>query len=212
MMSQYIALVFCIIYFTLSIYLCRNLKIQVGDLTFGGITCAMTIVLSYMMVPLPTGATISVGYTIPIILLALLRDYRLAIICGWISGIMCLFLVPAWQPVHWAQIFVEHLVCFSCLGYVSVFGKDKKYKVWLGIASAFLIKLFGHILSGVLFFTSNAWDGWGAWGYSLAYNVSSIIPEEIITIIILICIPINILRQQKNYNQEKHYENDRNAS
>lgn len=199
MNAQYIALIFSITYFAISIYLCRNLKIEVKDLAFGGITCAITVVLSYIMIPTPTGATISVGYAIPLILLALLWDYRLAIVCGWISGIMCLLFVPTWQPVHWGQIFVEHLVCFSCLGYAGVFGNDKKYKIWLGVVSALVIKLFGHILSGVLFFSSNAWDGWGAWGYSLVYNGTSIIPEEIITIIILMLIPINALRQQKKY-------------
>lgn len=199
MISLYIAGGFSVLYLAISIYLCRGLKIKVKDLAFGGIVCALTVVLSCIMVPIPTGATISVGYAIPLILLAILCDYRLAIVCGWITGIMCLFFVPTWQPVHWAQIFVEHLVCFSCLGYAGAFGSEKKYKLWFGIAVALTIKLFGHLLSGVLFFSSNAWDGWGSWGYSLVYNFSSSIPESLITILILMFIPINTLRQQKNF-------------
>lgn len=195
MISLYIAGGFTLIYFAISIYLCWGLKFKVKDLAFGGIVCALTVVLSCILIPIPTGATISVGYAIPLILLAILCDYRLAIVCGWITGILCLFFVPTWQPVHWAQIFVEHLICFSCLGYAGVFGNEKKYKLWFGVAIAVIIKFFGHLLSGVLFFSSNAWDGWGAWGYSLAYNISSNIPESIITVLILLLIPIKTLRR-----------------
>ena len=75
-----------------------------------------------------TGSAISPGSWIPLMLLALTCDWRLACVTGWVTGILAIFLIPAWAPVHWAQIFVEHLVAFSALGYAGIFGNGKKWK------------------------------------------------------------------------------------
>lgn len=193
-MNGIIAGVFTIVYLGITLYQCKNYRLQVKDLAMCGIACAITIVLSYIYIPLPTGSAVSIGASIPLIVLAIVFDYRLAMIAGWVCGILCIFLVPAWQPVHWAQIFVEHMVCFSCLGYAGRFGTQPKWKMTAGLAVAFALKLVGHILSGVVFFSTNAWDGWGAWGYSISYNVSSWLPEIILSAIIIHFIPWKSLK------------------
>ena len=142
-----------------------------------------------------TGAAISPGSWIPLMLLALVYDSRLAFVSGWVCGILAMVLLPAWQPVHWAQIFVEHLVAFSCLGYAGVFGSDKKWKVLAGGLPAILLRFVGQVLSGVIFFSQNAWDGWSAWGYSLTYHLSCKIPEGILTLVILMILPLNTLKK-----------------
>ena len=83
----------------------------------------------------------------------------------------------------------------ACLGYAGVFGWDKKWKVLCGTTLAVLIRIAGHVLSGVLFYSQNAWDGWGAWGYSLAYNLSSRLPEGILSIVIVTLLPLSLLRK-----------------
>lgn len=108
---------------------------------------------------------------------------------------LAMVLIPAWQPVHWAQIFVEHLVCFSCLGYTGIFGTDKRWKILCGGILAIFIKFWAHVFSGVIFFSQNAWDGWGAWGYSLTYHISSKIPEGIFSLVILMILPLGALRK-----------------
>lgn len=166
----------------------------------GGLTCALTLVLASIMLPLPTGAAITCGSWIPLMVLALAYDYRLACISGWVCGILAMILIPAWQPVHWAQVFVEQLVCFSCLGYAGIFGSNKRWKMLLGMILAIFIKFWGHVLSGIIFFSQNAWDGWGAWAYSLTYHISSKIPEGILTIVILMLLPMGTLRKALNKN------------
>ena len=150
------------------------------------------------MIPLPTGATIPLGALIPLMLLALIYDYRLAFLSGWVTGILVIFLIPVWQPVHWAQLFVEHLVCFSCLGYAGIFGSQKRGQILVGMLLAVFLKFWGHVLSGVIFFSQNAWDGWGAWGYSLAYHLSSKIPEAALTMVIVSLLPLNTMKKALN--------------
>ena len=164
-------------------------------LDLGGIVCAMTLVLATIRIPLPTGSNITCGSWIPLMLLALLYDYRLSMLSGWVCGILAMLLIPGWQAVHWAQMFVQQLVCFSCLGYAGVFGSDKRWKAICGMALAVAIRCFGHVISGVIFYSQNAWDGWGAWGYSLTYHISSKIPEGIFSLVILMILPLGALRK-----------------
>ena len=195
MISKIIIVLFTIIFYIVTIIKCRGIKLKVKYQALGGIVCAITLVLSMIYIPLPTGATISAGSMLPIMLLAVCLDYKLAMVTGWITGILAMLLVPVWQPVHWAQIFIEHLVCFSCLGYAGVFGSDKKWKLALGGIVAVLIKTLAHVMSGVVFFSTNAWDGFGAWAYSIAYNLSNNIPEGILTVIILLALPVKKMRR-----------------
>ncbi len=195
MMSPVIAAVFAIAYFVVTVWFCRGVKLDVRSISYAAIIIALTLVLASIMIPLPTGAMITAGSWIPLMVLAIVVDYRLAFIAGWICGGLAMIMIPAWQPVHWAQIFVEQFVCFSCLGYAGIFGSEKKNKVLIGIIIALVIKFFGHVISGVIFFSQNAWDGWSAWGYSLAYHVSSKIPEGIVSTAIVLVLPIENLKK-----------------
>lgn len=193
MISPVITAVFTIGYLLVTLWMCRGLRLSTHALCMGAICCAATLVLASIMIPLPTGAAITAGSMIPLMLLALVYDPRLAMVTGWITGILTIFLLPAWAPVHWAQIFVEHLVCFSCLGYAGIFGRDKRWKVTCGVVLAVFLKFTGHVLSGVIFFSDNAWDGWGAWAYSMTYHLTSKVPEGLVTLLIILALPLPML-------------------
>ena len=191
MKPSVVAAIFTVAYQLFSLYLCRKYRPKLRDLIFGAVACALTAVFSYFVVPLPTGAVAIIGSSIPLILTALVCDFRLAIVSGWVMGILTIVLMlPAWQPVHWAQIFVEHMICFSCLGYAGIFGSDSRRKMWCGIALTLLLQFTSHLLSGAVFFSSNAWGGWSAWGYSLVYNLSQIVTEGIVSIAVISVLPI----------------------
>ena len=180
MISPIVTGIFTVGYLAVTLWLCRGVRLDARSLALGGITCALTLVLASML---------------PLMLLAVVYDYRLAFLTGWITGILALFLIPTWQPVHWAQIFVEHLVCFSCLGYAGIFGGGQKRSILLGMALAIFLKFTGHVLSGVVFFSQNAWDGWGAWAYSLTYHLTSKVPEGIATGAILLALPVTLFKK-----------------
>lgn len=194
-MNTAITCVFAVLYYGVTVFLLRGVRLDTKGLCISGIMVALTLLLDSIRFPLPTGASISLFSPVPLVLLAVLVDMRLAFLSGWACGILALFLIPAWQPVHWGQPFVEHLVCFSCLGYAGVFGSEKRWTILCGIVLAFLIKITGHLLSGVLFFSQNAWEGWGAWGYSLSYNLSQNIPLCVLSGVIVMALPLKSLRQ-----------------
>lgn len=185
---------FLVPFYILSLWQMRGLRLNTKDLCVSGILIALTLVLESIRIPLPTGATMPLCSLVPLLLLAVLWDKRLAILSGWVCGILGMFLIPAWQPVHWGQILAEHLVCFSCLGYAGMFANDKRWKILCGLVLASVLKICGHTLSGVLFFSDNAWDGWGAWGYSLAYNFSQNIPLCLLSGAIVLALPLNTMK------------------
>ena len=195
MISLTITAVFAVAYLLATLGLCSGVKLDARALCLGGVVCALTLVLASIRVPLPTGSNITCGSWIPLMLLALVYDYRLSILAGWVCGLLAMILIPGWQAVLWAQIFVQQLVCFSCLGYAGIFGSEKRQKALCGMVLAVFLRCCGHVLSGVIFYSQNAWDGWGAWGYSLAYNLSSRLPEGILSIVIVSLLPLKLLRR-----------------
>lgn len=192
-MSVTITVIFVLAYFAVTLFLCRGLKMTTRELCLCGLCIAMSLVLESFRIPLPTGATVPFASMVPLMLLAVVDQPKVAFVGGWVCGILAMFFVPAWQPVHWGQIFVEQLVCFSCLGYAGIFGGDKRWKVLCGIVLASVLRFCGHLLSGVIFFSQNAWDGWGAWGYSFGYNLSQNLPLIVMSAIVVLALPLKTL-------------------
>lgn len=191
-MNTAITVIFTIVYLSVAVWLCRGLSLKTKDLCFAGIVIALTLVLECIQFPLPTGAKIPLASMLPLMFLSV-YSYKLSIFSGFVTGVMALLFVPGWQPVHWGQVFVEHLVCFSCIGFTGIFGSRTKRQLLAGTVLASVLKICGHTLSGVLFFSQNAWDGWGAWGYSLGYNLSQNVPLAILCGAIFLSIPLKTI-------------------
>lgn len=193
MITNAIAAIFTVGYLGTTFWICRGFRFSVKTLCLGAISIAMTLVLAYIYIPLPTGASITAGSWIPLMLLALICDPRLAMLSGMVCGVLAPLLLPGWTLIHWAQLFLEYFAIFSCMGYAGLFGYDSKKSILLGAGLAILLRFTAQVLSGAVFFGQYAWEGWGAWGYSLVFHLSGKLPEGILTIIILLKLPIRQL-------------------
>ena len=90
MITSAVAILFAVGYLLATVWLCRGIRLTARDLCLGGIVCAMTLVLATIRIPLPTGSNITCGSWIPLMLLALLYDYRLSMLSGWVCGILAM--------------------------------------------------------------------------------------------------------------------------
>lgn len=196
MITNGIAAVFTVGYLGTTFWICRGFRFSVKTLCLGAISIAMTLVLAYIYIPLPTGASITAGSWIPLMLLALICDPRLAMLSGMVCGILAPVLLPGWTLAHWAQLFLEYLAIFSCMGYAGLFGYGSKRSILLGAGLAILLRFAAQVLSGAVFFGQYAWEGWSAWGYSLFFHLSGKLPEGILTVAILLRIPIPQLAER----------------
>ena len=177
MISTVITIVFVLLFYAAALYCMRGVRLHTRNFCICGLVIALTLLLEMIR-----------------FLLAILSDYRLAVLSGWACGILAVIFVPGWQPVHWGQFFVEHMVCFSCLGFAGIFGSGSRWKILCGLSLASVLKILGHLLSGVLFFSQNAWEGWGAWGYSLSYNISQNVPLCILSGAVILALPLKNLK------------------
>ena len=173
------------------IWHCRSFRFNARALAYGAIAGAMTMVLACIYLPLPTGASISLCSWVPLMVLAVCYDERLAMISGLLCGMAAPFVLPGWSLVHWAQYFLEYMTIFSCMGFAGIFGREKKSRILLGALVAIFLRFFSQVLSGVVFFGQYAWEGFSAWGYSLLFHISGKVPETILTLVILLALPLD---------------------
>ncbi len=203
MTTKIFAALFTVTYLGATVYLCRGLRLNTKSLCLGAIAVAMTCLLSCILIPLPTGASISCGSWLPLMVLALVYDYRLAIVSGMVCGCLAPLILPGWSLVHWAQLFLEYLVIFSSMGYAGILGYKRRSSIILATSLSIGVRILAQVLSGVIFFGQYAWEGWGAWGYSLVFHLTAKIPEGIFTILVLISLPLSRLSKLATGGQEK---------
>ena len=194
-MTNWIAGGFTVAFFAVTFFLCRGMRLSARDICLAGLMSAATLVLRCFLITLPNGSHISLGAMLPILLLSLLVNCRVAFCSGWVTGLLAMLLLPDWQPVHWAQPFVEQLICFSALGYAGIFGADRRWKIVAGTALAVVLSVTSHIMAGAVFFAQYAWDGYGPWAYSILANLSGHGTEGLATIVIVSLLPISRLRR-----------------
>ncbi len=190
-----ISILFWVGYFVAAICMLRGIHWNARALCISGLMIALTVILESIYIPLPTGSALPLFSPVPLMVLSLLYDPKVTIISGWVCGFLVMLFVPGWQPIHWGQIFMEHMIAFSCLGFTGIFGTKNRWRIILGVLLASLLKTITHILSGVLFFSQNAWDGWGAWMYSVLYNLSSNLPLCLLSGLIVVSLPLRALKQ-----------------
>lgn len=184
-----------VVYIVFTLFYLRKLRFDVKKAAAAGMMVAATVVLNIIRIPLPTGATMGLVSVLPIMLISLIYDARLGIVTGLISAVVLPLLVPAWVPIHPMQFFVEHIVSLSCLGYAGIFGTKNRGKMLAACFIALFIKVLSHFASGIIFFSQNAPDGWGAYFYSFVYNLSSVGVEGVLSIIVIMLLPFERIKK-----------------
>jgi thiamine transporter len=148
-----------------------------------GLTLALGIVLHMIVLyQMPQGGRITLGSLVPIFLISLRRGYKTGMITGAIFGILIYFIEPFF--VHPIQFILDYPLAFSLLGLSGLFPNIPI----LGIVVGTLGRLTSHIISGVVYFASYAPKGMNPWIYSITYNVSVIVPDAILALILTLLI------------------------
>ena len=89
------------------------------------------------------------------------------------------------------QMFTDYIFGFGALGLSGIFS-GKKNGMLIGYLAGALGRYFFTFLSGMIFFGSNgAAYHMSAPVYSLAYNGAYLVPEAVITVIIILMPPVN---------------------
>lgn len=165
-------------------------KFNVKMITEGGMMIALSLLLSYIKIyTLPNGGSITAGSMIPLVIYAIRWGVGPGIAIGASYGIVDFILKPYFY--HPIQFLLDYPIAFAMLGIAGLGylnNKSNGYaRLSLGVALGIAGRMISHVLSGVIFFAEYAADQ-NVWIYSILYNSSYLVPELIISLIVLILI------------------------
>jgi len=152
----------------------------------------------------PEGGSITLAAMTPVILLALRRGAKAGTIAGAIFGLVDLIELPF--VVHPLQLLLDYPIAFGALGLAGFFQRKHWGKLLqlrpsmskmlpiMGVIVAISARFLFHFVSGIVYFSSFAPSDEGPVIYSAVYNASYLLPEMIITaIVISVLVRFNVL-------------------
>jgi thiamine transporter len=157
---------------------------QAMILAEAGVAAALSWVLSRLKIfRMPQGGSVSLEL-VPILYLAFQRGAYPGVLAGLAAGL--LKLVTGAYVVHPAQAILDYLLAYMVLGFAPLisFGRGVKRVVSGTIASSFL-QFLCFFASGIVFFGEYAPEGTPVWRYSAVYNASFLIPEMVISAVVV---------------------------
>ena len=149
-----------------------------------GVAIALAAVLGQVrLFAMPQGGSVSLEL-LPVIFIAVRRGVVPGLVTGVVYGFLQLAL-PGAFVFHPLQALLDYPLAFGALavgGFVAVTGWRS---LAVAVAFACAARFVFHFLSGLIFFAEYA-PGWEApWLYSLTYNVLYLLPEAVLTAVLL---------------------------
>jgi thiamine transporter len=95
------------------------------------------------------------------------------------------------EPIFYTipQMLLDYPLAFGALGLAGFFSK-KKWGLQIGYVVGVIGRFVFATLSGVIFFASYAPEGMNPWIYSISYQASYLLPEAVVTLLIISIPPV----------------------
>lgn len=158
---------------------------RIRYLAEGGIALALASVLSMLSIfNMPQGGSVSASMT-PIIFFSMRWGIGKGVIVGVLYGLINFMIAPYFfTPL---QFILDYILAYGALALAGIAkNHDKTFKtITLSTILAISMRGFIHIISGMIFFADYGGRE-NSFIYSAIYNFSYLIPEMIITIILLL--------------------------
>lgn len=163
-------------------------KLQTRQLVYCAGAMALAMVTSFIkFASLPFGGSITLFSMMFICLIGYIYGLKAGIMTGVAYGILQFIVEPyIYAPL---QVLLDYPLAFGALGLSGLFG-NKKHGLVIGYIAGVAGRYLCHVISGYVFFASYAPEGTNPLVYTLVYNATYILPELVLTIIILYLPPV----------------------
>lgn len=152
----------------------RNVKMLVE----GSLMIALAFGLHLLKIyQAPYGGSVTLGSMVPLLLFAFRYGVGPGVAVGAAYGMVNFIVNP--YVVHPAQVILDYPLAYGLLGLAGLFRDN----IYVGSAVGIAGRLIAHFLSGVIFFAQYAKGN--VYLYSLVYNAQYLVPELIITVIVM---------------------------
>lgn len=167
-------------------------KLTAKQLTFCGMAVAIAMVLSFIKAfDMPMGGSITMFSMFFICIIGYWYGAGVGIMAGAAYGMLQFIIEPIFYSIP--QMLVDYPLAFGALGLSGLLKSFKGKGICNALTLGYVLGVFGRycfaVLSGILFFAAYAGDT-NPILYSLGYNLTYILPEAIITLIVLMLPPV----------------------
>jgi len=158
-------------------------KNDVSIMVKTAILLSVTFVLNQIILfRMPQGGSITAFGMLALFLVSYLFGARQGILAGMAYGLLDLIINPS--VIHPIQIFMDYPLAFGAIGIGGLLRNQK-----FGIIKGYILGVLGRyivvVLSGIIFWGIYAAEGFNAFTWSLFYNMTYMLPEAVITVVIL---------------------------
>lgn len=179
-----ITLVLIAIFGVVTMCTITKVKWDAKMLAYGALCIAISFVLSYIrLLHMPQGGSITPASMLPVMMFAYAFGFGPGLVCSMAYGVLQMF--QDMYIVGWVQATLDYVLAFGSLALVALFrGWKSPLNFSVGVVVAGIVRVFFHVLSGVVYFAEYAPEGMNPLVYSLVYNLSSVGVDALICAVI----------------------------
>jgi thiamine transporter len=162
----------------------KNRRICVKPYIEAALLVAVGLVLSTLTVArMPMGGSVTLGASIPVCLAGLRGGLRIGFLSGAAYGILSF--LKSGIVIGIGPFICDYILAYVALGITGLFRKapqniNATLLAFLLVGLAQTIRLFFHVLSGILFFSAADQSFLTALKFSLSYNLTFLVPDTLI--------------------------------
>ena len=158
-------------------------KLTTKQLTYSAVALALAMVCSMIkFANLPMGGSCTLCSMLFIVLIGYWYGPYVGLTVGFAYGLLQFIMEPIFYTLP--QMLIDYPLAFGALGLAGFFA-GKKHGLQIGYIVGVIGRYIFSIISGVVFFSAYAPEGTPAIIYSLGYNATYLVPEAIVTLIII---------------------------
>lgn len=157
-------------------------------LVFSATAIALALVCSMLkFVNLPMGGSVTLFSMLFVTLIGYWYGVCTGLVTAVAYGILQFIINPYfYTPV---QVILDYVLAFGALGLSGIFA-NKKWGLTIGYVVGVFARYIFSVISGFVFFGAYAPEGTPAIIYAITYNATYIVPEAVITIILINLPPV----------------------
>lgn len=164
----------------------NRVRITTKQLVFSAAAMALSLVCSLIkFADLPMGGSVTLFSMLFIVLIGYWYGPYVGITAGFAYGLLQFVIEPIFYTIP--QMLFDYPLPFAALGLAGFFAQ-RKWGLQIGYVVGVAGRYVFHVISGYVFFYMYAPEGMNPLVYSLGYNATYIVPEAVLTLI-LISIP-----------------------
>ena len=166
----------------------KKAKLTTKQLVFSAVAMALAMVCSMIkFADLPMGGSVTLFSMLFIALIGYWYGPSIGLMTGFAYGLLQFIMEPIFYTIP--QMLIDYPCAFGALGLAGFFA-GKKHGLQIGYLAGVLGRYVFAVISGVVFFGAYAPEGTPAIVYSLGYNATYLVPEAVITLIVISIPPV----------------------